>query len=209
MSEPQYAWKQIFDAAPMANGMPSHFLLYILNEKEGLVRFGKLVTASLWLQSQMAALLCIEERPSLRDLHSTENGRHFPRALHLAASKKLKTLSSERLRKKFLRSFESRMSKELKEDLEMVIVSRDGLAHGYVSLFSQIPGTGPVLWSPRSSRRRDAALGSEASGRQNDAVLALDLSAESFQESIDRICRVMDFIASVLKQWGIHYPVFA
>ena len=32
----ELVWKSIFDAKPMAEGMPPHFLLYLLNEKEGL-----------------------------------------------------------------------------------------------------------------------------------------------------------------------------
>ena len=209
MSTQQGSWKTIFDAAPMANGMPPYFLLYVLNEKEGFARYGKLVTASLWLQSQMAAALCVEESSRLRSLITKEHGRHFPGALHLDATRKLKKLSSERLRKNFLRSFGSQMSKELKEDLEKVFLIRDGLAHGYVSLFSQIPNSGRVLWSPRSSRRRDAALGSESGSPRKDAVLSFSLTEESFQEEIARICRVMDFIASALKQWDIFYPIFA
>ena len=74
-SKPEYAWRTIFDAEPMANGMPPSFLLYLLNEKEGLARLGKLLTASLWLQSQMVALICLEDSPELRDRCTVENGR--------------------------------------------------------------------------------------------------------------------------------------
>ena len=56
--EPKGEWKTVFDAKPMADGMPSHFLLYLLNEQPTFVRHGKLLTASLWLQSQMVAAVC-------------------------------------------------------------------------------------------------------------------------------------------------------
>ena len=208
-SAPTYAWKTVFDAAPMAEGMPPHFLLYVLNEKEGFARFGKLVTATLWLQSQMVALICLYEDAELRKLNDVEHGRHLPGALRGAATKKLEALSSEPLRKEFLRCFGSQLTPSLRNDLDGVILDRDGLSHGYVSLFSQITGPGAVTWAPRSSSSRDGVLSRVVGEPREGTVLAFSLSADAFEEVIARICRIMDFIASVLQQWGIPYPVFA
>ena len=198
-----------FDTSPMISGMPTYFLLYVLNEKEGFARYGKLITATLWLQSQMVALVCVHEDEGLRQLYTVDHGSRFPRALHAAAAKKLEALSSESLRKEFLRCFGSRMTPDLQIDLERVILDRDGLSHGYVSLFSQIMGPGVVMWSPRLSPSREAVLSKVVGPPEERPMLALDLSAENFEEEISRICRIMDFIASHLKQWDIPYPVFA
>ncbi len=206
---PTYSWKTVFDAAPMADGMPPHFLLYVLNEKEGFARYGKLVTATLWLQSQMVALVCLNEDAELRKLKDLDHGRHLPGALRAAATQKLEDLSSEPLRRKFLNCFGSQLTQSLKDDLDRVFLDRDGLSHGYVSLFSQIMGPGAVTWAPRSSPSRDAVLSKVVGEPREGTVLALSLTADAFEEVIARICRIMDFIASVLKQWGIPYPVFA
>ena len=205
----KFAWKTVFDASPMKDGMPPHFLLYLLNEKEGFARYGKLVAATFWLQSQMVALICVNEDEKLRQLNTVENGRHFPGALRVAATEKLKTLSSEPLRKEFLRCFGSQMTPDLQSDLEEVILERDGLSHGYVSLLSQIIGSGELSWTPRSSQSRDRVINRVVGQTSEGGMLMFNLSAETFQEEISRICRIMDFIASTLKQWDIHYPVFA
>ena len=208
-AKPEYAWKTVFDAQPMANGMPPSFLLYLLNEKEGLARLGKLVTASLWLQSQMVALICLQDNPELRDRCTVDNGRHLPNELLHATTKKLEDLSSESLRKAFLERFSSQMSEELQRDLERVSLGRDALAHGYVSLFRQIIETGGIPWSPRPSRGRDEVLNRVVGRRPENTFFLLSLSNPGFEEEIARICRVMDFIASAVKQWDIPYPVFA
>ncbi len=207
---PKGAWKKMFfDSAPMVDGMPPHFLLYVLNEKEGFARYGKLVTATLWLQSQMVALICINEDAKLRQLNAVENGSHFPNALRVSATKKLETLSSEPLRKEFLRCFGSQMTPELQEDLEKVFLDRDGFSHGYVSLFSQIMGPGAVTWTPRSVSSRNKVFSRAVGPLGDGTMLAFNLSADSFEEAISRMCRIMDFISSILKQWNIPYVVFA
>ena len=204
----EYGWKTIFNGQPMAEGMPANFLLYLLNEKEGFVRLGKLVTATLWLQSQMVALICVNENAELRRQHTVDHGKGFPAALHNAATRKLEVLSSESLRREFTRCFHSQMSVDVRSDLERVSLDRDGLIHGYVALFNQITGPGVVLWAPHRSPSRDAAL-TKVVGNQQPDILAFNLSADAYQEEIERICRKMDFIASVLKQWDIPYMVFA
>ena len=65
-----------------------------------------------------------------------------------------------------------------------------------------------VLWAPHRSPSRDA-VPTKVVGNQQPDILAFNLSADAYQEEIERICRVMDFIASVLKQWDIPYLVFA
>ena len=208
-SKPQYAWKTIFDAKPMANGMPPSFLLYLLNEKEGLARHGKLLTAELWLQSQMVALICLQDSPDLRNRCTIDNGRHLPNELLRATTKRLEELSSDSLRAAFLKRFGSQMAEELRSDLDMVSLGRDALAHGYVSLFRQIMDTGDIPWSPRPSRSKDKVIERVAGIRRDDAFISFKLSDSAFEEEIARICRLMDFIASMVKQWGIPYPVFA
>ena len=208
-SKPQYAWRTVLDAEPMADGMPPSFLLYLLNEKEGFARLGKLLTASLWLQSQMVALICLDESRELRERCTTDNGRHLPNELLLATTTALEKLSSESLRTAFLNRFKHQMSEELQRDLERVSLGRDALAHGYVSLFRQIIEQANIPWSPRPSRKRDEVLDRIAGPRPANAFFSVSLSDPSFEEEISRICRVMDFIASRVKQWGIPYPVFA
>ena len=200
----------MFDAGPMWDGMPPHFLLYVLNEMGGLVQYGKLATALLLLQSQMVALICVNEDPRLVHLSSFENGRHFPGALQVATTKRLKDLSSESLRREFLRCFASQMSPELQRDLDSVLLDRDGLFHGYVSLFNQIAKAGTMTWSPRFSREREETLQKLGVGFPDEnTVLSLDMSDDVYRDRIKKICRIMDFIATTLKQWNIPYPVFA
>ena len=208
-SKPEYSWRTIFDAKPMANGMPPAFLLYLLNEKEGLARLGKLLTAALWLQSQMVALICLQDSPELRLRCTVDNGRHLPNELLRATTKRLEELSSESLRKAFLECFSSQISEELQRDLERVSLGRDALAHGYVSLFRQITETGGIPWSPRPSRGRAEVLDRVIGPRPEDTFFLLSLSDPDFEEEIARICRIMDFIASAVKRWNIPYPVFA
>ena len=193
----------------MADGMPPYFLLYLLNEKEGFARHGKLLTAALWLQSQMVALICLQDSQELRQRCTVDNGRHLPDELLRAATKRLEELSSESLRTTFLDRFGAQMPEELKSDLERVTLGRDALAHGYLSLFRQIRETGPVPWSPRPSQKRDEVLNRIAGPRPADAVFLVSLSDPDFEEEIARICRIMDFIASKVTQWDIPYPVFA
>ena len=90
--QPKGEWRTAFDASPMAEGMNLHFLLYVLNEKEEFARYGKLLTATMWLQSQMVALISLKEKPELRALQTVDNGRHFPAAVAQAATEKLGTL---------------------------------------------------------------------------------------------------------------------
>lgn len=205
----EYVWKQIFDGKPMADGMPPHFLLYLLNEKEVFERHGKLLTAAVWLQSQMVALICLQDSPELRNLHTVENGRHLPAALAQAAIRRLEELSSESLRSVFLDRFSSSMSKELQRDLDQVTLGRDALAHGYLSLFRQITGDKDITWSPRPSPKRDSTVESLYGPRPENTFLSWKLTDEAFEEEIARVCRVMDFIAAMVKQWDIPYPVFA
>ena len=202
----------MFDAAPMAEGMPSHFLLYLLNEQPLFARFGKLATASLWLQSQMAAAIAIDENPQLKSLITEDHGKHFPGALAAAATKKLETLSSESLRTTFINQFGHFMTAEIQSDLRRVILARDALAHGYLSLFRQIIGPEPdsIIWQPRSSEERKKLL-KQLVGQQlsDEGVVMMSLSEDAFAEQIGLMCRIMDFIASLLKRWDGHYPVFA
>ena len=205
----QVQWRKVFDANPMVDGMPPSFLLYLLNEKDVFVRHGKLMTASLWLQSQMVALVCLYDDPQLRELAKVDHGQHFPSKLHQATVTRLEDLSSGSLRREFLERFESALSEELKEDLERVLLGRDALAHGYVSLVRQILGDKTIVWSPRPNRRKEEVVDRIAGPRPENTFFTVSLSDLAFEEEIARICRVMDFIASTVKQWGIIYPVFA
>ena len=208
-------WRTLFDASPMAKGMPPHFLMYLLNEKQGLARHGKLLTATLWLQSQMVALVCLYENSELLQLAQVEHGRYFPYELARVATSRLEDLSSESLRQKFLECFGSEMSDVLKGDLASVILDRDVLSHGYVSLFqhidSEAAATGDVgiAWSPRPNRKREEFLESVAGPRPPNTYFRLSLSDRAFADEIEKIGRVMDFIASKVTGWGIPYPVFA
>ena len=208
----EFVWKTVFDAAPMAAGMPSHFLLYLLNEQPLFVRFGKLATASLWLQSQMAGAIAIDEDANLKNLINEEHGKHFPTALAAAAAKKLENLSSESLRTSFINRFGHFMTSEIQSDLRRVILARDALAHGYLSLFRQIIGPEPdaIIWQPRSSGERKRLLQQLVGHPLSDeGAIMMSLSEDAFAEQIGVMCRIMDFIASLLKRWGGHYPVFA
>ncbi len=207
--KPTLEWKTIFDAKPMAEGMPPHFLLYLLNEKDVFGRHGKLLTAALWLQSQMVALICFHESPELKESAARDNGKQFPSDLSRAATLKLEQLSSESLRGVFLECFDDEMTQELKDDLARVTFARDALAHGYLSLFRQIMGREDIAWSPRPSSKREGTLDAVLGPRHGHTFLAMSLSDSAFEEEIARICRVMDFIASQLKQWDIPYAVFA
>ena len=211
--KPTGEWRTFFNAEPMASGMPPHFLQYLLNEKQGLARHGKLLTATLWLQSQMVSLICLHEKPELVKLHAIDHGRQFPFELARATTSRLEDLSSESLRQKFLEYFGSEMSEELKTDLTRVLLDRDALSHGYVSLFmhlaNQTKGDVGVHWSPRPNRKREGVLESVAGPRPENTYFRVSLSDLDFEDEIARICRVMDFIALKVTQWGIPYPVFA
>ena len=204
-------WVTIFDAKPMAEGMPPQFLLQLLNTQKPFVRHGKLLTASLWLQSQMVGAVCLHDSLELRDRCTTDNGRHLPMELGTATIRKLETLSSETLRREFSRCFGSCMSEQLQDDLARVPLCRDALSHGYLSLRQQIIGPQPegVFWSPRPSSARADTLGALYGPRQEGTFLIVSLSGDTFMAEIERVCRVMDFIALKLKDWDIHYPVFA
>ena len=204
-------WVTIFDAKPMAEGMPPQFLLQLLNTQKPFVRHGKLLTASLWLQSQMVGAICLHDSPELRDRCTIDNGRHLPTELGRATIRKLETLSSETLRREFSRCFGASMSEQLQDDLARVPLCRDALSHGYLSLRQQIIGPRPegVFWSPRSANARADTLGALYGPRPDDTFVVVSLSGEAFMTEIKRVCRVMDFIALKLKDWDIHYPVFA
>ncbi len=207
--KPQYTWKKFFDAKPMADGMPPSFLLYLLNERDVFERHGKLLTAALWLQSQLVSLICLSDDSELQRLTTLEHGRYFPYALARAALVKLEDLSSERLREEFLQRFGDKMSQDLQADLARVTLSRDALAHGYLSLFRQLDGQDNIAWSPRQSIKREAEMDRVLGPRPENTYFALRLSDQAFEEEIERICRLMDFVASQVKQWDIPYAVFA
>ena len=204
-------WRTIFDAKPMADGMPPMFLLKLLEKQPFFVRHSKLLTASLWLQSQMVGAICLQEDPALREMCLIENGRHMPAELGRATIQKLERLSSESLRKEFHECFHTLMSEQLQNDLETVVIFRDALAHGYISHMQHIAGEQKdhLFWSPRSSSSRDSTLDSMFGPRSAGPFLRLKLSESEFRAEIERICRLMDFIASRVKEWGMHYPVFA
>ena len=191
--------------------MPPSFLLKLLDNQKVFVRHGKLLTASLWLQSQMAAMICLYEDSELRKRCIIDNGRHLPTELGQATILKLEHLSSESLRREFSRCFISSMSEQLQDDIKMIPLYRDAMAHGYISLRQQIigPKTEGVFWSPRSSNNRDNTLSSLYGHRPEGTFLVISLSALAFNQEIKRICRIMDFIATKLKDWDIVYPVFA
>ena len=103
------------------------------------------------------------------------------------------------------------MSEALHEDVNRVPLCRDAMAHGYLSLRQRIigPQSEGVFWSPRASRVRDETLQTLYGPRAEGTFLVVSLSREAFNAESSRICRVMDFIAQRLKDWEIHYPVFA
>ena len=204
-------WKTIFDAKPMAEGMPPQYLLKLLNSQKPFVRHGKLLTASLWLQSQMVGAICLHDSPELRNRCTIDNGRHLPMELGKATIRKLETLSSETLRREFARCFGSSVSERLQDDLARAPLCRDALSHGYLSLRQQIIGPQPegVFWSPRSSRERSDTLRALYGLRPEGTFLIVSLSREAFMAEIERISIVMGFIALKLTDWYIPYPVFA
>ena len=195
----------------MAEGMPPAFLLKLLKTQDVFVRHGRLLTASLWLQSQMVGMICLHDSAGLRHRCTVDHGKHLPDELGRATLRRLENLSSESLRREFLRCFGSAMSEALRDDVTRVPLCRDAMAHGYLSLRQQIigPQSEGVFWSPRASRARDETLQSLYGPRAEDTFVVVSLSREDFTAEISRICRVMDFIAQRLKGWAIHYPVFA
>lgn len=197
----------------MADGMPPHFLQYLLNERQGFARHGKLLTATLWLQSQMVSLICLHENPQLIKRIEVENGRHFPFELAQASIGRLEDLSSGSLREKFLEYFGTEMSDELKDDVARSLLDRDALSHGYVSLFlninDQTKGRVGVPWSPRPNRKREAVLDNVLGPRPDNTYFMVSLSDQDFEDELERICRVMDFIAHKVTGWGIPYAVFS
>ena len=201
----------VFDAKPMAEGMPPHFLLTLLGSQAPFVRHGKLLTASLWLQSQMVGAICLHDSAELRERCTVDHGKHLPAELGRATIRMLEDWSSERLRKEFLRCFGSSMPERLHDDLIRIALVRDALAHGYLSLRQHIIGPNPdgIFWSPRSSRLREQTLDAVVGPRPDDTFLVISLSESAFRQEVTRICRVMDFIASTIKDWDIPYPVFA
>ena len=201
-------WRTLLDLSPMANGMTVSFLLYLLNEKEVFDRYGKLLTASLWLQSQMVGLISLYDDSGLRALYEVENGRYFPYRLHEAATKRLETLSSGSLRKEFLDRFGAELTTELAEDLDWVLIDRDALAHGHVALFRQLDGNPHIAWSPKPNAVREEFLQKTAGPRPSNTYFAISLETAEYEDRLRRICRVMDFIASKVKGWGIEPAVF-
>ena len=191
----------------MAEGMPPAFLLKLLKSQDAFVRHGRLMTACVWLQSQMVGVICLHDSEELRDRCTVDHGKHLPGELGKATLRKLEELSSESLRREFLRCFGSAMSERLREDVTVVPLYRDAMAHGYLSLRQQIigPQSEGVFWSPRASRVRDEALGSLYGPRDEGTFLIVSLSEPAFNEEIARICRVIDFIAGIssygLKGW--------
>lgn len=209
--EGELRWRTVLDTKPMSEGMPPYFLLALLNENQGFAHHSKLLMATIWLQSQMVGLICLHENPDLRANYAVDNGRHFPQNLLRAAARKLETLASGSLQQKFLEHFGSEMSVELKSDLERVIINRDALAHGYVSMMRYVMDPTGLTWSPRASRGRDEAL-ERVAGRPRpspDTYFRISLEELDYNDEIARLCRVMDFAASKVNGWGIAYPVFA
>lgn len=210
--QPRRGWRKVFDASRMAEGMPPDFLVKTLYQEPGLVRHGQLLMASLWLQSQMAGLICLHDDAELLARCRIENGRHLPTEVGRATLDMLETLSSESLRREFERRFRSKLSDQLKEDLEWIPIYRDALSHGYVSLRQQVIGElqEKVFWSPRRSQARDKKLERLLGRPRRDGTyVAIELGRIEFETGIERICRIMDFIALELKGMDIHYPVFA
>ena len=202
-ANPSAQWRTLLDVKPIADGMTISYLLYLLNEKEGFDHHGKLLTASLWLQSQMVGLICLYDDPQLRALFKVDNGRHFPFRLHEAAIKRLETLSSGSLRNEFLERFGQELTTELQDDLEWALVDRDALAHGYVSLFRQLSGKPQIVWSPKPNATREEFLQKTAGPRPDNTYFGLSLETLDFEDRLRRICRLMDFIGSRVKEWGI------
>ena len=196
----------------MANGMSPDFLHKLLNERPVFERHGKLLTAVLWLQSQMIGLIHLHEDQALRERCLADNGSQLPYELGVATLHALETLSSESLRTKFLKCFGSSMSKELKMDLAVIMLYRDGLCHGYLSLMQQFigPHKESVHWSPRPTPSRNEVL-KQLTGRDrpSDSYFPINLSELEYDEHIKKVCNMMDFVASQLERWDIPFPTFA
>ena len=205
---PSGQWRTLLDLSPMADGMTVSFLLYLLNEKEVFERHGKLLTASLWLQSQMVGLICLHDDPDLRALHKVDSGRHFPFRLHEAAIKRLETLSSGSLHKEFLERFGAELTTELADDLDWALVDRDALAHGHLSLFRQLDGNPHIAWSPKPSAVREEFLQKAAGPRPANTYFGISLETVEYEDRLRRMCRLMDFITSKVKGWDIEPAVF-
>ena len=212
VAQTQGRWETVFDARPMVEGMPPDFLVKLLFQEQGFVRHSQLLMASLWLQSQMVGLISLHDSPELLSRCKEDNGRHLPAEIGRASLEMLEKYSSETLRKEFERRFRSRLSDQLREDLEWVTIYRDALSHGYVSLRQQIVGHHQerIFWSPRKSEARDKQL-ERLFGRppKDGQYVVIDLSRIEFEEGIARVCRLMNFIALKLKEMDIIYPVFA
>lgn len=196
----------------MAEGMPPDFLVKSLYQEPGLVRHSQLLMASLWLQSQMAGLICLHDDSDLLTRCTIENGRHLPAELGQATLDMLEKWSSETLRREFEMRFRSKLSNQLREDLDWIPIYRDALSHGYVSLMQQVVGSWQqkVFWSPSRSKAREKKLERLFGGpRREGTYIVIDLSRIEFETGIERVCRVMDFIAGELKEMDIPYPVFA
>ncbi len=124
----------------------------------------------------------------------------------------LEKWSSETLRREFEMRFRSKLSNQLREDLDWIPIYRDALSHGYVSLMQQVVGSWQqkVFWSPSRSKAREKKLERLFGGpRREGTYIVIDLSRIEFETGIERVCRVMDFIAGELKEMDIPYPVFA
>ena len=205
-------WNTIFDASPMADGMPPDFLLKQLFTRPLFVRHGKLLTAILWLQSQMVGLILLETDPELRKRCRVENGRHLPVELRRASLEQLDSLTPESMRDNFLKIFGQTMSEELKKDLDVIMLYQEGLCNGHLSLFQQITGqfAETMFWSPRPTIVRNEIL-KKVTGQNHSSgsYFLVELSELKFDEHIERICRLMNFIASQLKRWDIPFPVLA
>ena len=211
-AQPRYKWRTVFDASRMAEGMPPDFLVKSLYQEPGLVRHSQLLMASLWLQSQMAGLICLHDDSDLLTRCTIENGRHLPAELGQATLDMLEKWSSETLRREFEMRFRSKLSNQLREDLDWIPIYRDALSHGYVSLMQQVVGSWQqkVFWSPSRSKAREKKLERLFGGpRREGTYIVIDLSRIEFETGIERVCRVMDFIAGELKEMDIPYPVFA
>ena len=130
-TQPKLEWKTVFDAKPMAHGMPSRFLLQLLDKQQFFVRHSKLLTASFMAaKSNGRSNLFTGRRRPYGKGGTVDNGRHLPTELGRATTKKLEHLSSESIRKEFHRCFHTSMSDELLNDLQTVVIFRDACRMG-------------------------------------------------------------------------------
>ena len=211
-NDSKHKWETVFEAKSMAKGMSPDFLHKLLNERPVFARYGKLLTATLWLQSQMIGLIYLYEDPDLRGRCLADNSKGLPYELANATLYALETLSSESLRIRFLKCFGPSMPKELKKDLAVIMLYRDGLCHGYVSLMQQIigPYKESVLWSPRPTPTRNEVLkGLTGQDRPDNSYFPIELSELKYDEHMKKVCNMMDFIGSQLDKWDIPFPTFA